>query len=419
MRLQQNRLAASIFIVALICVLVTPAFSQTPTLKPEVRGIMDRNGRVPGDLDPNFNFIDYVVVNVPWNMLECHTSSGVGSFYQTDGSDMLGWQQIDTVIRNPKVVGVRLRITAGIDAPDFVKQLGHTPVSAFGHDCSIKPDGSGGGIALRQPQTGDVQCTSFFWTSDAIEQYRQLMAEVARRYDSNTGNAAKVRDVVNSGCTTVYSESFFRAHDDSESNHLLSSAGLNTYSDHNCQDRTMSIHDNLFVRTRTMIAVDPWDIITNVAPDYRTVSWADTRDFVNKWRGIMGKKLMVMNTGLGESDGCPNWNGMIVDDPNGPKFCYLKNAAVDGQPMGFQTETFVKLGVVGSPTTPPPYDDSLRGLYHAIQSALAMQASFVEIPTLPTDPGDSNAYTTLRQRYPDAVQKLQNYDNQLQANVGP
>lgn len=359
--------------------LLTVAVGNAQTLKPLAKGIMDRDViddnnvvRIPGDItDSNnpsnypFDFVDYVVANVKWRDLERATADGKGSFQKTDGTDMIGWQKIGEVIRSGKIKGIRLRILAGIHAPDFVKRLGHTPqfVSGDGIDCS-----GSGGIAI---MTTDGQgCSSFFWTGEAIAQYRQLMVEVARRYDNtDPAKGGKILDVVNTGCMSIYGEPFYRAHEYDSTNQRLSNAGFSESLDLNCQEQAMAIHNDNFQVTRTSLAVNSWDIINSQPPDYHTVSWDKAKTFVDKWRNRMGNKLVLQNNGLGEQEGCRVNPDGTETSLGGPEFCYLKNKA---PAIGFQTETFAKLA------THAP--DSITGLRWAVDNAIQAKARFVEVP---------------------------------------
>lgn len=385
-------LRSSISVLTLLLVLAASANAQ---LKPAVRGLMDRDVIVGGNVTmPNaeqFGFVDYVVANVEWSKLERATADGRGSFKQFNGLDMPGWKTIDEVIALNRVKGIRLRILAGVDAPDFVKQIDTTPISAQGDgetpaiDCSIKADGTGGGIAVKTgtgKKASERGCTTAFWKDRVIEQYEELMAEVARRYE----NVTKVSDVVNSGCMTIFAEPFYRGQRDVGSNERLWQAGLREWKDKACHERVMQAHNNIFIKTRTSIAVSPWDIIKNEnARIIREKSWTDTRDFINYWRGVMQEKLVLQNNGLGETDGCVDGNS-----PGGQQFCYL--AGVKNQFIGFQTERFEVLG-----------DD--RGLIKALRSGQNMGAVFIELP---------GAY---RAELSNAtIDTLRNIDRELESN---
>ena len=304
------------------------------SLKPTCRGLMTRAG-MP---DSTTAYVDAAVAHVEWRALE-------SSDQVFDGP---GWAAIDRMVSAG--YATRIRVYAGISSPDFVKRLGHTPVSAGGIDCSRT-----GGIAVVNPQSGIAQCSSFFWTAPALDEYEELMAEVARRYEG----APEVREVVDSACMTVYAEPFFRAHGDFGSNQRLANAGLNLAVDRACHERAIRIHERYFPRTRTALAINSWDVIDPTDSDYHRVSWPEAHAFADWARSVMGSRLVLQNNGLGESDDCGA--GTSVDTS---VYCYLGSIA---GPKGFQTETWERLG-------------GATGLYDALDNALSMGANFVELP---------------------------------------
>jgi hypothetical protein len=334
-------------------------------VKPPWVGLGTRSTIPSTSLTTTMPFIDHIVLNIPWADLE-------SADQVFDGA---GWQIIDQALADPRNFKLRLRITAGGSAPNWVKRLGHAPVSAPTFDCSTT-----GGIAIYNKHDDKWTCSAFFWTTPVLDEYEELMREVARRYEGNS----RVLEVVNSACMTLYAEPFYRAHSDLGSNLRLFNAGLNANTDLACQERAMQIHNALFPSTRTSLAVNPWDIVDGSPDDGKlpaSQSWLPVYDFVTRWKSIMGPRLVLQNNGLGEDDGCPTGATPTTDH-----FCFLASVAPS---KGFQTETWERLG--GTPT----------GLYGAIGNGLSMGACFIE---LPSGFGVSDPAT------------LQMYDSQLTAN---
>ncbi len=305
-------------------------------LKGPCRGLMIREFSGKAEVP----FIDSVVAHVLWRELE--TADG-----RFDGP---GWEEIENARRQG--LKIRLRVMAGVHAPEFVKRIGGPGISdpEHGTDCSKT-----GGIAIWNRHDKRPGVIPRFWQPEVLDQYEQLMAEVARRYEG----APEIREVVASGCMTTYAEPFYRAHDDAGSNSRLFRAGLDIQKDLAAHRRVIEIHHRLFHRTRTSLAINAWDVI-DASPAHRCSSFERTVAFVRWARGLMGEKLVLQNNGAG-TDTNPERG-----TPETNHFAFLKS--VPG-PKGLQTRTLQRLG------------GSTSDLCKVLDSALRMGADFVELPS--------------------------------------
>lgn len=315
-----------------------PTDSGTAVLKAPCRGLMTRSG--PLQMAP-YDFVDSAVLQLNWSDIE-------------PSDDAFDWSMIDSFLATARTRGiaVRLRVLAGVHAPNFVKRLGHAPMNDATNniDCSAS-----GGIAIYNRFDMVGGCSSFFWMTPVLDQYRDLMNAISARYD----NDAALREVVDSACMTTYAEPFFRAHVDSGSNQRLFTAGLDTTSDHACHTRALADMDAAFHRTRISVAINAWDIIDGNAPDYFHTSWRDTYDFVTAQRTRLGGKLVLQNNGWGEMEGCP-----AGGTPLSNVYCYLPSMM---GPHGYQTETLMRLG-------------SEAGFFDAVDHAVSAHMNFIEMP---------------------------------------
>lgn len=307
-------------------------------LKPACRGLMIREYRGQ-ELWP---FMDSVVVHVLWKDLETADEKFAGP----------GWDLIEKTRKIPGIK-IRLRVMCGIHAPVFVKQLGGSGLSdpVHGIDCSKT-----GGVALFNQHDKRGGSIPRYWIPEVLGQYEQLMIEVARRYE----DAPEICDVVASGAMTTYAEPFYRAHGEPVSNELLFRAGLNFEKDKAAHERVILIHNKLFQKTRTSLALSSWDII-DASPKHVRMDFKPTYEFANWARRLMSNRLVLQNNGTGADAGCPN-NGA----PSSQHFCYL--ADVEG-PKGFQTRTIQRLG------------GNEEGLLKTLDNAFRMGANFVELPS--------------------------------------
>ncbi len=331
-----------------------------PAFKAPLVGLVTREGIPDTAGEP---FIDGAVAHVFWRDLETRDETGrvfAGS----------GWDAIDGLLAGG--FRVKLRLMAGIHAPDFVKQIGGAGVSGDTFDCSVS-----GGVAVvnahSTTRTGTPVggCVARFWdpidengngVSDYFEEYEALISEIARRYESNEQFA----EITNSACMTVYAEPFVRSGTlpaAAASNQRLWEAGLNETTDRQCFVTAMGMLDRTLSRTRIAQALNPWEIV--VAPGTGKDGVGSLTDFsttaalVDEFRRLLRHKLVVQNNGLGERDGC--WKNRTQSP-----FCYIKGAA---SPKGFQTEIW----------------DSEPNLYAAVEHGIEMGACFVELPGFFTD----------------------------------
>jgi len=324
-------------------------------LKPACAGLMTSGwGGLP---PPNLPFVDCAAVNVPWSALETADQ-------EFDGP---GWEKIETA--RQRGLRLRLRIFCGIHAPDFVKKLGGAALSDPEHGLDSSQTG---GVAIWNEFSKRGGATACFWKREVLDQYEQLMAEVARRYD----DAPEICEVVNSACMTVFAEPFYRAHRNAGSNLRLWQAGLNLERDREAHQRAMLIHDRLFRKTRTSLAVNPWDIIDD-SPSHFRQSWDETRQFVEWARERMGKKLVLQNNGFWLDS-----QRALEQDPKTSHLAYLRECPGS---KGFQ------------PRLSPKSDEEIFDL---LDLALRFKANFME-------------FASFRSCDPERLRKI---DQQLQSN---
>lgn len=302
------------------------AAAPEPALKPACRGLMirDYRGAIP---EPLRDFIDDVVVLVRWSELETVDQTFDGP----------GWARIDAAL--DRGLRVRLRILAGIHAPDFVKTAGGEPVPVVN---SFQPDHRG--------------AVPRFWTAEVLDHYEQLMVEVARRYEPRED----LCEVVASGAMTVFAEPLYRAQRDDASHRRLAAAGLNADTDRAAQERVLRIHHTVFQRTRTALAVNAWDLLD--ADGRRTASVSAARELVLRARELMGEKLVLQNNGLRP-------RSLPARAPAQANIHALL-AEIAG-PKGYQTATLANLGADADNPAP---------LLEAIAAAVRTGAQFIELP---------------------------------------
>jgi hypothetical protein len=331
-------LATRVILVGLTLALLSACTSSREPEQPQVAPVT-KGGLKPmgvglyylGEPRQRLPFIDHAVVGGGWADFEPRPGDFSGP----------GWERVDAALRDYPTYKFRLRIMAGREAPEWVKQL------------------SGGCVPVVQPHNQIRSCVPRFWTDAYLRAYQRLMAEVARRYDAEP----RVLDVVNAACTTTWAEPFIRSGANRSSNLMLWEAGLNERSDRHCFERSMQTMDRSFRSTRISLATHTkWQLI--VGPGAERVgmrpSWPKERELLNELRAQYGAKLVIQNNGLGGSEGCTGRES-LTDATS--MWCWL---AALPPPKGFQTEGDRRLASKGFTVD------------HAIRRAVSMRGCFVE-----------------------------------------
>ena len=220
----------------------TPAPSGTPSpspalldLKPLLRGLLDRSGTPPSGFAGS---LAGFVVNVHWSDLQ-----------PTSGAAIAPGNAIDKAITEVRALnatehlhlGLKIRIFAGVWAPEWVKSLGGNPV------------------AITNPQNGQPGTIGRFWTDAFGSAYDQLQTLLAAKYDQ----VPEVREVTISRCTTFYDEPFIRDTTDPATVSALLGAGYTVAADEICQQQEIQA-STVWHHTHSDLSFNPYQVIIAV-----------------------------------------------------------------------------------------------------------------------------------------------------------
>ena len=126
-------------------------------------------------------------------------------------------------------LGLKLRVLAGVWAPNWAKDIGGAP------------------IQLINPQNSAVGTIGRFWTPGFGQAYDQLEGLLAAKYD----NVPEVREVNITRCTTFYDEPFIRDSGYQPNDTALLDAGFTMSADETCQREEIDDAPCGSTRTRT------------------------------------------------------------------------------------------------------------------------------------------------------------------------
>lgn len=270
------------------------------TVKPPLSGLLDRDGPPPKGLR---KLVRSYVVNVRWKSLQ--PSPGA-----------LTTRALDRALRVAKNRSsrVKLRIMAGIHAPDWAKQLGGPPVRLTDpHD----------------NQTGDVPR---FWTPEFGAAYADLQQLLAARYDDRS----VVAEVVVSRCSTFYAEPFVRQTSRAGNREALLAAGYTRAADKQCHREQVTAH-RVWKRTRSGLAFNPAQFVT--ASGGRTVDDRFTAAMMRHCRDQLGSRCILENNSIRSPI------RSLDPNPKRPHYQRMYRAMVRHHPArAFQTATAARLG---------------------------------------------------------------------------
>lgn len=241
-----------------------------PPVKPIVQGLLDRQEPPPKSMQ---SVVHAYVVPVTWAQLQ-----------PTQGGPIAANNPIDTAIARVNQpdfaklgMVLKLRIFAGIYAPDWAKSIDGDPITYYG----APSDGGGSGTVGR------------WWTADYAAAYTDFETKLAAKYDS----VPQIREVTVSRCSTMYDESFVRNFGDSRNVAALTAAGYTTAADKQCILDSFAEHD-VWKTTTSDVAFAPFPLIAKPT-DARDMTF--TLSAMDQCRATLGTRCGLENNSLSSS----------------------------------------------------------------------------------------------------------------------
>ena len=297
---------------------VRPAVPTAP--KAPIHGLIDRLG----EPDPGTeSFISAYVVRVRWADLQ---PTPFGPIVTGNAID-----QAIARVRQPDMVGrmsLKLRVLAGVDAPQWAKEIGGPPLPYLNN----MPGSSVTGGTIGR-----------FWLPEYGKAYADLQRKLAHRYDW----VPEIREITVDRCSTIYDELFVRQPGVPQNVATLAGAGYTTAADQACILQAIDAHR---VWRATISDVD-FSPLPNVLGTGQDVSF--TLSAMDYCRASLGARCGLEN------------NALSSDKLVSPKFVtmYQRMAELGGA-LTFQTATSGRIG----------------DWKQALEAAVAMHALSVELP---------------------------------------
>ncbi len=297
-----------------------PSPTTSSSLKPVLGGLLDRNG------PPSAAYVTSLggfVVNVHWADVQPVAGGPLTSNNAID--------QAITTVRTLNAqyhvdLGLKVRIFAGIWAPNWAKDLGGSP------------------IALINPQNSAQGTIGRFWSEQFGAAYDHFEALLAAKYD----DVAEIREVTIARCSTFYDEPFIRDTGYTPNVTALLAAGYSLAADETCQREEIQA-SSVWHHTRSDLAFNPYEAIdadgsTRTDPLFTVSMMQDCRQ-------VLASACVLENNSL-RTPVQPGYVSM-----------YSSMTAL-GQPISFQTATASRVGDLAA----------------TLNNAITLGASSVELP---------------------------------------
>jgi hypothetical protein len=281
---------------------VSPGSSPEPSdLKPVLAGLLDRDGPPPAEFLPSLGGF---VVNVYWENLQPASGAALAPDNAIDQA-IIDVRSLNAAHHTN--LGLKIRLYAGIWAPNWVKDLGGPP------------------IPITNPQDGGTGTIGRFWTAPFGTAYDNLETLLAAKYDS----VPEIREVTIARCTTFYDEPFIRDTTAPATVSALIGAGYTVAADQTCQEQEIEA-STVWHHTHSDLALNPYQVIE---PDGSTSTDEPfTESMMQYCRQVLGTACILENNSL-------------RDPAPGAAYLSMYQAMMElGAPIAFQTATADRVG---------------------------------------------------------------------------
>ena len=276
-----------------------PTHEQT-RVKPVIRGLLeqfDDNGLARLGEISNF------VVGVGWDELQPDPNGALAAENPIDRA----LRSVRSLGRSDSPIRLKVRVLAGIRAPEWAKNLGGPP------------------FHITDPSSGRGGTVGRFWTPEFGVAYAELHKALAARYDA----VAVIGEVTVARCMTVFAEPFLRQISYPDAADAYRAAGYTEAADRVCQREQIDAHD-VWRRTRSGLAVNPYQYIGATGPG--TVDGDVTVQLMRYCRDKLGDRCVLENNSI-------RW------PPLGNRYTAMYDAMKRmGPPFAFQTAAASRIG---------------------------------------------------------------------------
>jgi hypothetical protein len=241
--------------------------ASTTGVKGPISGLIDRQGVPPTTALP---YVGAYVVKVNWADLQAQP---FGPITPNNAID-----KAIARVRMPDLAGkmlLKLRVFAGIGAPEWAKEIGGAPLPYLNNQASSLKGGTIGR----------------FWLPEYGAAYADLETKLAALYDG----VPEIREVTVSRCSTLFDEAFVREPGVAANLTALNGAGYTVAADEQCIRDSIAIH-SVWAHTISDVDFSPF-------PDVETghMDLPFTLATMDYCRATLGPRCGLENNGLASS----------------------------------------------------------------------------------------------------------------------
>jgi hypothetical protein len=279
-------------------------------VKPLLRGLVDRT-----QIPPAAN-VQAAAIEVKWKDLE------------PLGPGLVANNPIDVAIAAAGcVTPLRLRVIAGMAAPEWVKQA------------------SGGDISVVDPFDNTKGTIGHFWTDPFKQAYDNLQSELAAAYDS----VPNLDEVVVSRCSMFYPEPFLRGISIPSNRTNLLAAGYTVAADKVCQLEEIDSSVTRWATTRVGVSFNPYQVLNSDGTFGPDESY--TEQVMGYCRYTAGPRCVLENDSIRDPISSLGAGFLhmyaVMSGAAGPVHVTIGGLDVEvqlGAPIAFQTAVMAKIG---------------------------------------------------------------------------
>jgi hypothetical protein len=290
-------------------------------LKSPIIGLIDRQ-KAPSAAF--YGVLGGYVINVNWASLQFAPGGQITPGNKIDQAIA----QVRQANKGGAHLALKLRVFAGIWAPNWAKSIGGAP------------------FVIRDPSSKATGTVGRFWLPAFGLAYQDLESKLAARYDL----VPEIREVTIARCMTIYDEPFIRQIADAVSVANLVRAGYTVAADQACHRAQILAHA-VWRHTRSNMTLNPAQYIL---PTLKVgTNEAFTEQMMLFCRQVLGPRCVLQNDSLRSTSAL------------GPMYDQMYAAMSRGGPnISFQTATMARIGSLSA----------------TINKAVFLRAASVELP---------------------------------------
>jgi len=273
--------------------------SRTAAIKTPIRGLVDLGQVSAVNMpEPPYNTLYYackrqssvagIVVNDTWQ----HMQPAEGAAIDTSTIDAALDEIAAYNAKSGRSLGVRLRVWAGIDAPQWAKSIGGAPIQICDQNAVPASPVRAAPAPTSCPSVA-IRTVGRFWSDPYELAWRKFEMKLARAYDADP----RVNEVSLSSCSSLTSEPFVQPEDPFSKKHLIAAR----YTDAKYRACLLHAVELDFVPYWHQTQVDfSFNPFREIVPSPPQTNLAFTKAAIRECRTVAGSRCVLLNETMGK-----------------------------------------------------------------------------------------------------------------------